>query len=50
MRLQIERRDHEIRVAGGSRHGENLTYWPQAENEALERQRLARPGQPSAGA
>jgi hypothetical protein len=46
LRLQIERRAHEIWMAGGSRHGEDITHWLQAENEVLEQQRKARLGSP----
>ena len=39
LRLQIEQRAYEIWEAGGSRHGEDITHWLQAETEVLEQQR-----------
>lgn len=38
LRLQIERRAYEIWEAGGSRHGEDIEHWLQAETEVLKQQ------------
>jgi hypothetical protein len=36
LREQIEKRAHEIWLAAGCPHGEDLTHWLQAEREALK--------------
>jgi len=36
MREQIERRAHEIWLATGCRHGDDLSHWLQAESEVLK--------------
>jgi len=35
LREQIEKRAHEIWVAGGCRHGEHVMHWLRAEREVL---------------
>jgi hypothetical protein len=37
VREQIEKRAHEIWLAGGCRHGEELAHWLQAEREVLKK-------------
>jgi len=37
LRAQIEARAYQLWRAGGSRHGEDLNHWLQAEREILER-------------
>ena len=37
MRDQIEKRAHEIWLAAGCPHGDDLSHWLQAEREALKR-------------
>ena len=49
LRPQIEQRAYEIWEAGGSRHGEDMANWLQAESEVLEQQQHARLGRPSTG-
>jgi hypothetical protein len=50
LRLQIEQRAYEIWEAGGSRHGEDIMHWLQAETEVLERRHQTQAGRPSASA
>jgi Protein of unknown function (DUF2934) len=50
LRLHIERRAYEIWEAGGSRHGDDVAHWLQAETEIHEQRCQTRAGRSPASA
>jgi Protein of unknown function (DUF2934) len=42
LHLEIERRAHNLWVAAGGCHGDDVSHWLQAENEVLAERRQAR--------